>query len=219
MIQRIQLPSPLTSSIFSGTSGWPGPRSCRSSSLEVLCSCQEVASTGASRQATVGAGGCAHQCQAPAAHRHRHRHRSAAPSLLARTAPPRASARLFLARVARSQPGCLCRLIPSSPVSGSPGFPSSLLSWPCIKELTAHIYGRRIVNGLSVISVDLVLILPALKSWQFAFSDPKNSSTMPHEIFKHCQRHNGPKALSTLIHSTPLVQSRSFNKLWNLDQT
>ena len=35
-------------------------------------------------------------------------------------------------------------------------------SWPC-KELTAHIYGRRIVNGLSVIYVDLVLILPALK--------------------------------------------------------
>ena len=109
-----------------GTRGWPGPRSCRSSSLEVLCSCQEVASTGASRQATVGAGGCAHQCQAPAAHRHRHRHRSAAPSLLARTAPPRASARLFLARVARSQPSCLCRLIPSSPVCGSPGFPSSV---------------------------------------------------------------------------------------------
>ena len=102
------------------------PRSCRSSSLEVLCSCQEVASTGASRQATVGAGGCAHQCQAPAAHRHRHRHRSTAPSLLARTAPPRASARLLLARVARSQPSCLCRLIQSSPICGSPGFPSSV---------------------------------------------------------------------------------------------
>ena len=28
---------------------------------------------------------------------------------------------------------------------------------------------------------------------------------------KHCQRHNGPKALSTLTHSTPLVQSRNFN--------
>ena len=86
-------------------------------------------------------------------------------------------------------------------------------SWPCIKELTAHIYGRRIVHGLSVISVDLVLILPALKSWQFAFSDPKNSSTMPHVIFKHCQRQNGPKALSTSTHSIPLVQSRSFNKI------
>ena len=35
---------------------------------------------------------------------------------------------------------------------------------------------------------------------------------------KHCQRHNGPKALSTLTHSTTLVQSRSFNKLWNLGQ-
>ena len=34
---------------------------------------------------------------------------------------------------------------------------------------------------------------------------------------KHC--HNGPKALSTSTHSTPLVQSRSFNKLWYLGQT
>ena len=56
----IQFSTPPTSPIFPGTRGWPGPRSCRSSSLEVLCSCQEVASTGASRQATVGAGGCAH---------------------------------------------------------------------------------------------------------------------------------------------------------------
>ena len=30
---------------------------------------------------------------------------------------------------------------------------------------------------------------------------------------------NVPKSLSTLTHSTPLVQSRSFNKLWNLGQT
>ena len=36
---------------------------------------------------------------------------------------------------------------------------------------------------------------------------------------KHCKRHNRPKVLSTLNHSTPLVQSRSFNKLWNLGQT
>ena len=36
---------------------------------------------------------------------------------------------------------------------------------------------------------------------------------------KHCQRHNGPKALSTLTHSTPLVQSRNINKLWNFYQT
>ena len=28
---------------------------------------------------------------------------------------------------------------------------------------------------------------------------------------KHCQGHNGPKALSTLTLSTPLVQCRSFN--------
>ena len=35
---------------------------------------------------------------------------------------------------------------------------------------------------------------------------------------KHCQRHNGPKTLSTLTQSTPLVQNRSFNKLWNLGQ-
>ena len=37
---------------------------------------------------------------------------------------------------------------------------------------------------------------------------------------KNCQRHNGPKALSTLTHSTPLVQSSTcFNKLWILGQT
>ena len=36
---------------------------------------------------------------------------------------------------------------------------------------------------------------------------------------KHCQRHNGPKALSTLTHSIPSVQSKSFTKLWNLGQT
>ena len=38
-------------------------------------------------------------------------------------------------------------------------------------------------------------------------------------IQKHCQRHIRPKALSMLTHSTPLVQSRSFNKLWYLGQT
>ena len=36
---------------------------------------------------------------------------------------------------------------------------------------------------------------------------------------EHYQRHNGPKALNTLTHSTPFVQSRGFNKLWNLGQT
>ena len=36
---------------------------------------------------------------------------------------------------------------------------------------------------------------------------------------KHCQRHSGPKTLSTLTQSTPLVQSRSFKKFWNLGQT
>ena len=30
---------------------------------------------------------------------------------------------------------------------------------------------------------------------------------------EHYQRHNAPKALSTLTHSLPLLQSRSFNKL------
>ena len=34
-----------------------------------------------------------------------------------------------------------------------------------------------------------------------------------HKRKKHSKRHNGPKALRTLTHSTPLVQSRSFNKL------
>ena len=38
-------------------------------------------------------------------------------------------------------------------------------------------------------------------------------------INKHCQRHNRPKALGTLTHSTPFVQGKSFNKLWNLNQT
>ena len=72
--------------------------------------------------------------------------------------------------------------LPELPAPNHPAFAASFqallsvevqdflqFSWPCIKELTAHIYGRRIVIGLSVISVDLVLILPALKSWQFAF--------------------------------------------------
>ena len=31
--------------------------------------------------------------------------------------------------------------------------------------------------------------------------------------WKHRQRHNGPKALSTLTHTTPLIQSRNFKKL------
>ena len=31
-------------------------------------------------------------------------------------------------------------------------------------------------------------------------------------LTKHSQRHNGSKILRTLTHSTPLVQSRSFNK-------
>ena len=38
-------------------------------------------------------------------------------------------------------------------------------------------------------------------------------------FLRHCQRHNRPKALSTLTHSTTLLQSRSFNKLWSLCQT
>ena len=33
-----------------------------------------------------------------------------------------------------------------------------------------------------------------------------------------CQRHNWPNALSTWTQSTPLVQNRSFNKIWNLGQ-
>ena len=38
-------------------------------------------------------------------------------------------------------------------------------------------------------------------------------------LVKHCQKHNGPMSMSTLTHSTPLAQSRSFNKLRNLGQT
>ena len=35
----------------------------------------------------------------------------------------------------------------------------------------------------------------------------------------HCQRHNKLKAASHLTYSTPLVQSRSFYRLWVLGQT
>ena len=38
-------------------------------------------------------------------------------------------------------------------------------------------------------------------------------------INRHYQRHNGPKALSALTQSTPLIQSRSFNIFLNLGQT
>ena len=30
---------------------------------------------------------------------------------------------------------------------------------------------------------------------------------------EHYQRHNGPETFSTLTHSTPFLQNRSFNKL------
>ena len=43
----------------------------------------------------------------------------------------------------------------------------------------------------------------------------KLQSSYFHPI-KHCRRHNVPKALRTLTSSTPSVQSRSSNKLWNL---
>ena len=42
---------------------------------------------------------------------------------------------------------------------------------------------------------------------------------LPEAEKKHCQGHHGPKALSTVTHSIPLVQSRSFNKLWNIGKT
>ena len=43
--------------------------------------------------------------------------------------------------------------------------------------------------------------------------------TTTRNITKHCPQHNGPKAVSTLTHTTPLVQSKSFKKLWNVGQT
>ena len=48
---------------------------------------------------------------------------------------------------------------------------------------------------------------------KWVHKDIKRSSF---DLLKHCQRLNGLKALNTLTHSTPLVQSRCFNKLWNL---
>ena len=42
---------------------------------------------------------------------------------------------------------------------------------------------------------------------------PEANTQKNRQIQKHCQRHNGPTVLNTLTHSTPLVQSRSFNKL------
>ena len=63
--------------------------------------------------------------------------------------------------------------LPELPAPNQPAFAASFqallsvevqdfllqFSWPCIKELTAHIYGRFIVIGLSVISVDCTQIL------------------------------------------------------------
>ena len=47
-------------------------------------------------------------------------------------------------------------------------------------------------------------------SWTMGNSD---SYTGNHITKKHCQRRNGPMALSTLTHSTILIQSRSFDKI------
>ena len=45
--------------------------------------------------------------------------------------------------------------------------------------------------------------------WMEVIIDLKKGETKK----KHSQMHNRPKALSTLTHSTPLVQSISFNEL------
>ena len=45
-----------------------------------------------------------------------------------------------------------------------------------------------------------------------------NCPTTPNSR-KHCQKHNGPKALSTLTHATPLALNRSSNKLLYLGKT
>ena len=59
--------------------------------------------------------------------------------------------------------------------------------------------------------------------WSFCFELKVLNESTNHHInvnnSKHCQRHNGPKAMRTLTHSIPLVQRRSLNKLWNLGQT
>ena len=56
----------------------------------------------------------------------------------------------------------------------------------------------------------------------FSFLDiwPRNDFLTKQEktLIKHCQRHNGPKALRTLTQLTLFFQSRGFYNLWNLGQ-
>ena len=41
-------------------------------------------------------------------------------------------------------------------------------------------------------------------------------NSLSQDNHKYCQRYNGLKAVSILTHSSPSLQSRRFNKLWNL---
>ena len=69
--------------------------------------------------------------------------------------------------------------------------------WKKKQKNNFHAYHRFI--GLGFLAIGAQNIFPFIKSYPLRL--------------KHCQMHNAPKALSTLNHSTPLVQSRSFNKL------
>ena len=65
---------------------------------------------------------------------------------------------------------------------------------------------RLLANDQAVFRIICVIGPPLL-----AATARCNSSLPPKE---HYQRHKGPKALSTLTHSTPLVQSRSMYHFW-----
>ena len=103
-------------------------------------------------------------------------------------------------------PSCTLRSETKQTLIGSGGFPN-------LEEKQIEIY-----------FVDLQLLEPRF-SWsgshttarqqkQFSKDEAKDA-----EKIKHWQRNSGAKALSTSTNSTLLVQSRSFNKHWNLGQT
>ena len=91
----------------------------------------------------------------------------------------------------------------------------SFLSWLGPKRAIFYGFGGRIwTHGViwSPLCVTTLLVYHYPKVITFVSMTTKNK--------KHCKRHDGhDRALSTLTHITPSVQSRSFNKLWNLGRT
>ena len=65
-------------------------------------------------------------------------------------------------------------------------------------------------------SLNLTFPYTSTQWWKWAFSFPTSGNSVSCTVKKHCQMHNRPNVLSALNQSTPLVQSRSFDKLWNL---